>query len=47
LERSLLANTLLALAVTATTWVLWSLGESRVDAYTSLYALEYTLIKAL
>ncbi len=47
LERSILANTLLALAITATTWALWSLGESRVDLYTSLYALEYTIIKAL
>ena len=47
MERSLLANILLALAVTVTTWALWSLGESRVDAYTSLYALEYTIVKAV
>lgn len=47
MERSFIANTMLALAFTLTTWILWSLGESRVDAYTSLYALEYTLIKAI
>ncbi len=47
MERSLLANMLLTLSITITTWVLWSLGEFRVDAYTSLYALEYTIIKAI
>jgi len=47
LDRSYAANTLIALSVTVTTWALWSLGESRVDAYIALYTLAYTVIKSL
>jgi len=46
-DRSYLANTILALLITATTAALWSVGEHRVDAYFSLYVLEYAVIKAV
>lgn len=45
--RSYVANTLFALAVAIITWALWSLGESRVDAYVAVYTLAYTVIKSL
>ncbi len=30
-----------------TSWSLWSIGETRIDAYIALYVLEYTVIKAV
>ncbi len=41
------SNTLLALAVTVSAWVLWSVGGSRVDAYIALYTVWYLIVKAL
>jgi len=46
-ERSYLANTILAAMVSLTFWALYSLGEGRLDAYVSMYALEYFVVKAL
>lgn len=47
MERSFLANTVLALLVTLTVPVLWALGEARFDAYISLYTVEYLVVKAV
>lgn len=47
MEREHLANTVLAAMVFLTFWALYSLGEGRVDAYVSMYALEYFAVKAL
>ncbi|QOJ79287.1 hypothetical protein IG193_02150 [Infirmifilum lucidum] len=47
MERDYLANTVLALAVFLAFWALYSLGEGRVDAYISVYTLEYFVVKAL
>ena len=47
MDRSFLANTVLALMIALTSWSLWSLGEHRIDAYLALYALEYTVVKAI
>lgn len=46
-NRSFISNTLLAALITLTVWALWSLGESRIDAYISLYVLEYAVVKAV
>jgi len=46
-EREHLANTLLAFMIFTTFWALYSLGEGRVDAYISMYALEYFVVKAV
>lgn len=45
MDRSFTANTVLAALITTTTYVLWSAGEVRFDAYISLYALEYIVVK--
>ncbi len=47
MERDHLANTVLALMVFLTFWALYSLGEGRVDAYVSMYTLEYFVVKAV
>ncbi len=47
MERDYLANAFLAFAIFTTFWVLHSLGEGRVDAYISMYTLEYFVMKAL
>lgn len=47
LERSILFNTLLAIFITITTAFLWIVGESRADAYISIYTLEYLVLKAV
>jgi len=46
-ERDHLANTVLAFMVFLTFWALCSLGEGRIDAYISMYTLEYFVVKAL
>lgn len=46
-DRSRLANTLLALMVALTVSTLWALGEERLDAYIAMYTLEYTVVKAV
>ena len=46
-ERSMLFNTLLAAFITISTSFLWAVGESRADAYISLYTLEYLVLKAV
>jgi len=46
-ERDHLANTVLAFMVFLTFWALYSLGEGRIDAYISMYTLEYFVVKAL
>lgn len=47
LDRSYLSNTILSILIILTTYALWSLGESRVDAYIALYILEYVVVKAV
>lgn len=47
MERSFVANTVLALLVTLTASSLWALGEGRFDVYVSLYILEYLVVKAV
>jgi hypothetical protein len=47
MERSFISNTVLAVLVAVTTPSLWALGEGRFDAYISLYALEYLVVKAI
>lgn len=47
MDREHLFNALLALLIAFTASFLWHAGESRVDAYVSFYALEYTVLKAL
>lgn len=46
-SRDHIFNTALAAMVAITVWSLWSLGESRLDVYTSLYTLEYLVAKAV
>ncbi|MEZ0290067.1 MAG: hypothetical protein ABWJ42_03125 [Sulfolobales archaeon] len=47
ISRDYLFNTLLALFVGVSVWSLWSLGESRLDAYISLIVLEYLVLKSI
>lgn len=46
-SRDHASNTILAIMITITSWFLWEAGEGRVDAYISLYTLEYLVIKAI
>ncbi|MEM0471703.1 MAG: hypothetical protein QXI22_09215 [Sulfolobales archaeon] len=41
------SNALLALMVVLSAWILWSIGEPRVDAYIALYTIWYLIIKML
>lgn len=45
IDRSFLANTILSFLIVITAVVLWINGEKRIDAYISLYTLEYIIIK--
>jgi signal transduction histidine kinase len=45
MDRSFLANTILSFLIVITAVVLWINGEKRIDAYISLYTLEYIIIK--
>lgn len=47
ISRDHASNTILAIMVMITSWFLWEIGEARVDAYISLYTLEYLVIKAV
>jgi len=47
MEQSYIANTVLAILITITTWLLWTLGELRIDMYIAMYILEYIMIKTL
>jgi len=46
-DRSFLANTVLAILVTVATCSLWSAGERRIDVYVALYTLSYFVVKAV
>ncbi len=47
MERDHIANIILTIMMLTTFSTLYSLGEGRVDAYISMYTLEYFIIKAL
>ena len=47
MSRSYLANVVLALLITLTTWALWSVGEHRVDVYIAMFVLTYVVTKAI
>ena len=47
MDRSYVANTILALLITLTVWGLWSIGETRIDAYLTFFVLEYTIVKTI
>lgn len=47
MDRGMLSNTVLAMLVTLTVTSLWALGESRFDAYVSIYALNYMIVKSV
>ena len=47
IDKSFLANTVLATLVGLITWSLWSIGERRIDVYVALYTLSYLVIKAV
>lgn len=47
MDRSMLSNAVLALLVAVTVTSLWALGETRFDAYVSLYALDYMVVKSI
>lgn len=46
-SRDYIFNNILSAMIILTVWSLWSLGESRLDAYVSLYTLEYLVLKAI
>jgi len=47
MNRNYLANMIFTLMVMLTSPILWLLGENRIDAYLSMYTLEYFVVKAL
>ncbi len=47
MDRSYVANTILALLITLTVWGLWSIGETSIDAYLAFFVLEYTIVKTI
>jgi len=47
MNKNYLANTIFTVMVMLTSSIFWILGETRVDAYFSMYTLEYFVVKAL
>jgi hypothetical protein len=47
MNKNYLANTFFTVMVMLTSSIFWILGETRVDAYFSMYTLEYFVVKAL
>jgi len=47
MNKNYLANTIFTVMVMLTSSTFWILGETRVDAYFSMYTLEYFVVKAL
>ena len=43
----MISNTILATLVAISTAFMWFAGETRFDAYISIYTLEYLIIKAI
>jgi len=47
MNKNYLANTIFTVMIMLTSSIFWILGETRVDAYFSMYTLEYFVVKAL
>jgi hypothetical protein len=47
MNKNYLSNTILAIMIMLTSSIFLLLGENRIDAYFSMYTLEYFIIKAL
>ncbi len=47
MDKSYLSNLVLASFVAITVWALSALGESRIDVYVSMFALEYFVCLAV
>jgi hypothetical protein len=47
MNRNILSNIILCPLILFTVPILWSLGEVRLDAYISMFTLEYFVVKAI
>jgi hypothetical protein len=47
MSRNTLSNIVLCFLTLFTVPILWSLGEVRIDAYISMFTLEYFIVKAV
>jgi hypothetical protein len=47
MNRNILSNMILCPFILFTVPILWSLGEVRLDAYISMFTLEYFVVKAI